>query len=537
MKILIADDEPIAVESLVYIINKNFDNVDIIGTARTGKDAVEQSIRLHPDIVIMDINMPGLNGLEAIKKIRRVNSSISFIIITAYDYFDYAAQSVSLGVEEYLLKPVKESKLVETLSLIIKKVGQGKEKMKESLQQEENLILAIPAIEASFIYSLCMFGENKGELERYCKLLGYNNTGGYVLILEFLRKEDDYIEACNDNSSESQVLNDNIYEEYRSILKSICKCIVGPIMTNQIIVYIFDDKNNNYEQKMSSLKLARKILRRTLKTYPSTYIGIGKYYESVSDAKCSYRQAYHALSHLHNLKNNIDDDPISNHILHEDDIRETQEVLNTDFDQLIDEQFFSKIPYEVENDIERRFNNIFDKSASEDNMDLNTLKNRMINIIIGFVKRWEDVITDYYFVLNGIIQASSKEELHGICKQFLNEVLPYVCNSSQQKVNSIIEKANSYIENNYSGNISLELVAREVNLSSYYFSRFYKDETGINFIDKLSNVRIEKAKELLSNEDLSIKDVSYKVGFTDPNYFSKAFKKITGVTASDYRKL
>lgn len=104
-------------------------------------------------------------------------------------------------------------------------------------------------------------------------------------------------------------------------------------------------------------------------------------------------------------------------------------------------------------------------------------------------------------------------------------------------MNSIIEKANQYIEDHYKEEISLEDVAKEVNLSSYYFSRFYKEETGINFTDKLSNVRIEKAKELLKDKNLSIKDVCFMVGYMEPNYFSKIFKKVTGYTASDYKRL
>lgn len=531
MKILIADDEPIAVESLVYMIKRNFSQLDIVGTARTGKDAVEQTIKLHPDIVIMDINMPGLNGLDAIKKLRSINSSISFLIITAYDYFDYAAQSVSLGVEEYLLKPVNELKFVDTLNTIIRGVEERKEKMKELLDQQEKLELATPAIEASFIYSLCTFAENKRELEKYGNLLTGQNEGGYVLIIEFLNNKQDHIDA--------HILGEKVYNECRSVLKSTCNCIVGPAMANQIIVYVLDEEHrNNYEQKMSSIKLARKILRRALYTYPDIYIGIGKYYKEIKDAKISYAQAYNALISLHKMEGNKGEYPISTHILHDDDIRETQEILDVDynFDNLIEEEFFSKIPHEDEAYVERKFDEIFTQLASNENISLNVLKNYMICLIVGFAKRWENLIKDYYSVLNLIIQTPSKQELHRICKQFLNEVLGAICNSRKQKVNSIIEKANNFIEEHYSREISLDMVAREVNLSSYYFSRFYKEETGSNFSDKLSNVRIEKAKDLLSNEEISVKDVSYKVGFTDPNYFSKAFKKITGLTASEYRK-
>lgn len=107
-KVIIADDEPIAVQSMEYMLNKNFDNIRIVGAARSGKDAIEKAYETYPDIILMDINMPGINGIEAMKQIREKNKNVKFIVVSAFDYFDYAVESVALGVIEYLLKPVKE---------------------------------------------------------------------------------------------------------------------------------------------------------------------------------------------------------------------------------------------------------------------------------------------------------------------------------------------------------------------------------------------------------------------------------------------
>ena len=107
----------------------------------------------------------------------------------------------------------------------------------------------------------------------------------------------------------------------------------------------------------------------------------------------------------------------------------------------------------------------------------------------------------------------------------------------QNKANSIIEKADKYILEHYNEDISLDEIAQHVNLSSYYFSRFYKNATGTNFTDKMVMLRMDKAKELLKQEELSVKDVSYMVGYSDPNYFSKIFKKVTGFNASEYKRL
>lgn len=534
LKVLIADDEPIAVQSLVFWIKGHFDSLHIAGTARTGKEAVEKAIELHPDLAIMDINMPGINGLDAIRKIKEMNPSISFIIITAYDYFDYAVESVSLGVEKYLLKPVKEAVFVKTLEMVTERIKQQKERMRDQLEQQERLKLAIPIIEASFVYSLCMFDRDNDDLERYCSLLGYEESSGYIMILDFSQYRD-----AAEASIDAHLEGEKLYDEYRRVIKSCCDCLVGPFMANQIVVYIFDKDNSGstYEQKTRSINLAERIMERISRHSKDLHIGIGKFYTDVKDAKKSYRQAFNALQALHRLQDDEGEPFAQSRILHDDDISETTEGMDIWFEQAPEDEIFAKVPYEKEATILMLFDNVYNSLAGGSGIDFSSLKNRMIGLVVGFFKRWEAVMDSNYDVLHQIIQAKSKQELHMICRQFISSVLPKINGSKQKKANSIIEKADRFIEANYSQDISLEAVAREVNLSPYYFSRFYKEMTGQNFIDKLANIRIEKAKELLLDPELSIKDISMKVGFTDPNYFSKAFKKITGVTASDYRKL
>ena len=106
----------------------------------------------------------------------------------------------------------------------------------------------------------------------------------------------------------------------------------------------------------------------------------------------------------------------------------------------------------------------------------------------------------------------------------------------QIESNEVIVKAKEYIANNYNKRYFLDSVATYVDKSPYYFSKLFKDETGENFIDYLTNIRIEKAKEMLSNKELSIKEICINVGYSDPNYFSRTFKKCIGITPSEYRE-
>ncbi len=530
-RVLIVDDEPIAVESVAYMIKKNFKSVDIVGTSRSGKDAIEKAYNLHPDIIIMDINMPGINGLDAMKQIGTVNPNISFIVISAFDYFDYAVESVALGVEEYLLKPVKEAKFIDTLKKVIDEIDMRRSVMQKNLEQQERLEMIIPILETGFINSLCFYGENSDELKNYCDLFGFREAGGYVMAIEFGQKKSRKIE----NKIGAGVQGEKMYAEYKKIIKSAGNSIVGPIMLNRIIVYIFDDsKEAGFEQKSRSVKLAQNILERASRLYPDIFIGIGSYHGSITEAKKSYQEALYALRAL-----SADDqeDTRYNQILHVDDTIEKAAYTESDYEQQIEDEIYARAADKDAAQVQAAFERLYAGMCADQNMTFISIKNRMIGLVMGFGTRWSHVSGDYYGVLSEIIGAGDKDALYQICRRYINETILKIASLRQKKVNSIIERANRYIEEHYAEEISLEDVAKEVNLSSYYFSRFYKEESGINFSDKLVNVRIEKAKELLKREELTVKDVCYMVGYMEPNYFSKIFKKVTGFTASEYKKM
>jgi len=539
-RVLIVDDEPIAVESIAFMIKKNFEIVDKIDTSRSGKDAIEKAYQLHPDIIIMDINMPGINGLDAMKQIRKVNSTVSFIVISAFDYFDYAVESVALGVQEYLLKPVKEVKFVETLKKIIEQIEQNNLTRKKNLEQQERLEMILPILETGFMHSLCMYGEDTKELQNYYDLFGYSAFGGYVMAVEFGQKKNKHMEYNNSpvvNKIGAGIQGEKMYEEYKNIIKSSLNCIVSPIMLNRIIIYIFDEnEEGSYEQKSESVRAAQKIMERAARINPDIFIGIGRYHKNIQESKKSYQEALHALRTLAILDE--EDETLQSNILHEDDITPMIEYSENDYEQLIEEDIYARVSVNDEISVQMAFEQIYQRMCSDHNMNFDDIKKRMIGLVVGFGKRWENVLeNDYYGVLSEIISANDEKKLFQIGKSYINQTVHQIASSKQKKANSIIEKANQYIDDHYAEDISLEDVAKEVNLSSYYFSRFYKDVTGVGFSDRLVNVRIDWAKEYLKKEELSIKDVSYMVGYMEPNYFSKIFKKATGLTASEYKKM
>jgi two-component system response regulator YesN len=523
---LIVDDEPIAIQSIEFIIKNNFTTIEIAEKARSGRDAIEKSYYSRPDIILMDINMPGINGLEAMRQIRKVNPEVRFIVTSAFDYFDYAVEAVAIGVDEYILKPVREEKLTEALNKVIKVIESKRESLRRETELKEKIELVIPILENGFINSLCMMEDNTVELNYFRKLFDYEKVGGYVLVIEFGEKDDGKIT----NRIGAGVKNQKLYNNYRDILKSSCNCVIGPMMLNRIIVYVLDDvRNSEYDQKVAADRIARGFYQRAKIHYSDIYIGIGSFYDNLNKAKKSYHEALQALRQV----TKIDDDSTIMHI--QDIIEDTIEIC-TEYEEVSDKDIYQNAAQGDVNNTLISFEKYYVTLCKDESIDFDTLKNKCILLIIGFTNRWNKGIKDYNIVLSEIIQAYNINVLKTICKKYIEETVCQIASSKQKKTNSIIEIADKYMQDNFGEDIALDDIARAVNLSPYYFSHFYKDETGINFIDKLTNIRIEKAKEYLGNGEVSIKEISRLVGYTDPNYFSKLFKKIVGVTATEYKE-
>lgn len=184
-KIMLADDEGIVIDSLTYIIRQNFGDRCEIVSAKTGRSVIELAESFRPDIAFMDIQMPGINGIEAMKEIRKNNANLIFIVMSAYDKFDYAKEAINLGVLDYLNKPVNQRKIVAVLQRAMELIDARREKRSRDLEIREKLEIVVPMIEQGFVMAgLLQEGETSG-IENYRQLLGMTEENLFTLVLEF----------------------------------------------------------------------------------------------------------------------------------------------------------------------------------------------------------------------------------------------------------------------------------------------------------------------------------------------------------------
>ncbi len=292
-RFLVADDEGIMLESLKSQIVGHFGDRCEVETAKTGRAVIEVAAAFHPDVVFMDIHMPGINGIQAMREIRKFNASALFYIISAYDKFDYAKEAIDLGVEKYLTKPISRATMIAVAEEAAQKVDQKRRQRSDLLRIQEKLETVIPVVENSFVSSI-LFQNETQDGSYYRQLLDIEEDYGYVMVFQFGA---DYENGRLVSPVGMNVRAQSFYPEFRELVKASFPCIVGMIMSNRITVVVpHGQASVPYEERIQVLERTRELVNRLEERLSAKFrIGIGKTH-SMSEMERSYREAVRALN-------------------------------------------------------------------------------------------------------------------------------------------------------------------------------------------------------------------------------------------------
>lgn len=432
VKFLIADDEKYVRDSLRDIIKSAFKEKGKeqfeISEARNGREAIEIAERLRPDIIIIDIKMPGIDGLKAVQEIRNFLPYAYFIILTAYDYFDFAVEAVRSNVRDYILKPFDRVELREKIIEAVEEIQHEKEKRKKEIENQEKIYNLLPVMENELSYSIINDMLEVIDVKMYMEYLNVDFTNAFCMVIELEKKS-------NDTDGYPEELRIQIGEHIKIFLNQRCKTIGSYRFTKNLIYFIemaFSNPKDWNETKLKVINLALDVQMEVKKFFGlQIKIGLGKCYDGIDKMYQSYQEAYRALKY-----------PLQNtSIVHYEDIEHFME-----------------------------------------------------------------------YNQNEKLKSNYGEEF------------------------ALFKMVKQYISDNLKENINLKDTAAKFNLSPYYFSRTFKKVFGCNFSEYLNLVRIDEAKKLLKDNSLSVKEICYMVGYSDPNYFSKVFKKYEGVTPTEHRE-
>ncbi len=523
-KIMLADDEGIVIDSLKFILEKEFGSDIEIDFAKTGRNVIELAEHFRPDIAIMDIQMPGINGIDAMREIRKTNENVVFIVMSAFDKFDYAQEAMKVGAIEYITKPMDRDKMIMAVKSAMKIVSDMKNRRSNDLLIKEKLETVVPILENGFIYNILFHEHFEEDIENYKSMLDIHSEYAYMLVLvSGDSKEGNHMT----NAVGSSVRLQQHYKEIREFLKQYFSCAVGNVMGNKIAVLVFFDKPAfDYNDRVDAIAKARELAHKLHeRTDISFRIGIGRANEMEKMAE-SYREAVDSLVITTNTVAHADDLPIGCDY-------------DTDYPIALEKQLFDEIGKGRVEAAVRASTDYFEWLKSADIMDAR-LK------VLEFVLRAESMayesggmtynVTSRHGYLPTVMNIDNMHDLYEWFDEKITYCATHIMNKNSETSNEVVETAKSYIEANFNKNLSLEDVSRQVNISSYYLSRIFKETTGENFIDYLTNLRIERAKELISKTQYSMKEICNMCGYADPNYFSKSFKKNVGVTPTEYRE-
>lgn len=530
IKLMIVDDEQIVRDGIKFILEKTFsDTIEIVYSAKSGREAIESYEEYRPQIILMDIQMPGINGIDAIKEIKLMNSHVKVVIISAYEQFEYAKSAVELGVSEYILKPINKVRLETILHQLIQEIEKEREQKIKEIETQEKMDKILPVLEFGYIYSILMNDDYQKESGDYYSLLNIQKEYGYMMVIEF---GEGSAPKNLENRIGSGVKSDSQYQLIRQTIKYKCKSIVGPLMVNRLVVLVYDDLvSSEYEERVRSIELAENIrerLEELLDTH--VYIGIGscyKYYRF----HMSYQEALKAISQMSG-ENVLHIKDATTRPVHEKDYSFSK--IKNDQDMMIKVLEDGNVK-----EVEERLQNIFTKLFRDYSDDLELIRTCMMELMVlvftsGYrngIYEENHVSTDY---IHEIRQFTNAFDLKNYCVTKTLEIATHIQSLKKTKVSVIIRDAMEYINANYEKDLRLKDIAEVVSISPQYFSKIFKDELGYNFIDYLTHVRMQVAKEMLKEGKSSIKEISFLIGYNDPNYFSRLFKKVEGISPTDF---
>ncbi|MDO4965590.1 MAG: helix-turn-helix domain-containing protein [Lachnospiraceae bacterium] len=526
-RIMLADDEGIVIESLKFMIEKEFGDLCEIKFAKTGRSVIELAESFRPDIAIMDIQMPGINGIDAMKEIKKVNSNIIFVVMTAYDKFDYAKEAINLGVLDYLNKPARKDVVIGVLRRAMDMIDSDRKKRSEDLLIKEKMETVVPIIENGLIQNLLSREHFEDDINNYKNLLGIEENYGYMAVII---AGDEQVGNHMTGAVAAGIRMQNVYQEIRMLVEEYIPGIVGYVMANKIPILVPRNSSSmEYAERTDLIDRSRSLVRKLSERMDCSFrVGLGSV-KPLGDMSDSYNEALSILIETTGRVGHADDMPIG--CKYEEDY--PIDVENRLFEIL--ETGDAQRTAAVANDF-------FDwmEESQKDHMEDVRLK------VLEFVL-WAEHLTyisankTYHFrartnYISNIMAMNTFDELREwFVKKFAENAL-YISDRKENQSESAVEKAKKYMEENFAKDISLEDVSMKVDISSYYFSKLFKEETGRNFIEYLTELRMEEAKKLLKETDMSMKEICSMVGYSDPNYFSRNFKKYTGVTPTEARE-
>ncbi|EPR13757.1 response regulator [Ruminiclostridium papyrosolvens] len=531
IKILIVDDEAVIRKGIITSIDWESMGMTVVGEASNGREGFEKALELKPDIVITDVRMPVVDGLELTKMLRENMPDVRVVIISGYDEFKYAREALRMGVNEYLLKPIGAGELVKIVlkqcDEIIRKNNEVSQDIRIKNIFRENLSF----MQTRFITSILNAESvNVPDITEKSKELNVDLSGKEFQLI-IIDIDDFFLITENMTSSEKELIKNRIKNSAEEILNPSTKSIVCHSEADYLFSVINVKDSNRYDL----FNLYKEIRYTVKKQYGVTLtIGVSNVYKAVSELPRAYDEV------LYILKNKVfvGKDRIIT-ILDVEKLGAVSQVIYSSSDEkevigylkTMDTDKLSIV-------LERMYSNFIKTKA-----DYSEVKNICLRIITIAESQLDELGVDYRNYgdrqFGGYADIEKYETLEDIklwMKNIFQGYIEAMQKGKNEKFKGIVKVAIQYMNDHYAENIGVEDIAAITYVSPNYFSRVFKKETGKSFTEWLNNVRLDKAKVILKDIKFRVYEVAEKVGYNDYKIFANNFKKYVGCTPKEYRE-
>lgn len=505
-RLIIADDEVIECKGLERMIQIYFPNIMVLKSVSNGIELIESIRSERPDIAIVDINMPGLNGLDAISMLRMESVKIKVIINSAYSKYEYMRKAMILGASDFLQKPMEEYKFRETLGRVLHTLDEEKIQEKNIETSVTNLNNLRKLAESEIMSSIILGRPDEQELNILFENLQGDYFGGIIVALTL------------PGNFGKEVLLIQIQKDLESFIHKYCTCMMK-IHKNVLYLFLIPGATVNMGNYLEWVKeLTEKIVKR----YQNSQLKLG-----ISRWKYEFEKMPEALREAENVVHEMSKAGISFYKEVEKSEENTSNIVQI---EKITEEFFKGNRKSLKEQIQA----ITDQYQDD--------RKKICVMQLLFYKMLENY-QDKYLNAKKIIDLKSTWINLEMCEN-IDELIDVTENILEQKIeekqedlrDQYVKKAVLYMEENYMKDISLDQVADAVKISSFYLSRILKHQLNKNFIDLLTDIRIEQSIKLIGNNDFTVRDIGTRVGYPSQTYFYKVFKRKTGMTVGEMRE-
>lgn len=536
INILLVDDDVLVLTKIKQLILFLKSDYQVVKDVTSAKEALEFSRNNEVDILITDMKMPKMDGIDLIKEVKKLNINIQIIAISSYEDFYYVKESLKEGSIDYILKySLNEETLKSALDNAKRRILTNKSLQVTKLKRDKLIKSSKVLLKKEFLTELLQGEVSKDNIIKNFKDYDLNINYGNLIII--ICEIDNYRVITEDfDDKDKKIFKDAAFDIISKVLEKTQRKEIIYLRDGEYVIFMSSDQKSNLYTINDASQYAERIsdnLERLLNIEVSISISnccnniadISKVYLNAKnklkkkffEGKGKVYNAFERSTGVQVIKNNFDfnkreiidklkkgDDSLLNHI-------------NLLFDKYKEERY----PFEIIELTAIEMLNVGNDVIKDYKINIDTEKYNM-NVLYRNIYKYETI-----------------EDINELIVSFYATIL-----SNVNKINKLLDasyskytvKCINYIERNYSKQASLQEAADFIGVNAAYLSKIFKEDVGENFVEYLNKHRIKSAQELIKSKKYSIKEICVMVGFANYNYFFKVFRQVTNLTPSEFQK-